>query len=118
TQPVGSYSYSVAVSCPGGASDVSPGAGVSVVSGAPGAVGPTLTADHVNNLAGLRLNWSDIPQAADYVVFESTTKNGAFTTVSGTSTSGATGVTLTVSPAAITYYLVAGRGGCGTGPKK
>ncbi|MBI3448669.1 MAG: FG-GAP repeat protein [Acidobacteria bacterium] len=117
SQPLGTYGYSVAVTCAGGASDVSPAASVSVVSGAPGAVGATLAAEHVNSFTGIRLTWSDIPLAADYVVFESATKNGAFGTVSGTSTSGATGLTLGVPPGVITYYLVAGRGGCGTGPK-
>jgi hypothetical protein len=116
TQPVGSYAYSVTITCPGGSGSTSTPSSVSVVSAAPGAVGPTLTIANVNNFSNLQFNWSDIPLASDYEVFESATKNGTFTAVTGTSASGATGLTVPVPAGDIVYYLVAGRSTCGVGP--
>jgi hypothetical protein len=117
-KPIGAYNYSVSIGCPGGASDLSAPAPVSVVTGTPGAVGDTLTLDDTPGFTSLMFHWSDIPLAADYVVLESTTKNGAFTTVTGTAASGATGLTVPMPQGAVVYYLVAGRGPCGLGPAK
>lgn len=65
----------------------------------------------------VQLTWNDATDAADYVVFSDTSPNGSFSTVVGTASSGATGLTLG-TPAGNAYFLVAGRNSsCGVGPK-
>jgi len=117
-KPVGMYGYSVAITCSGGASDVSIPISVSVVSNPPSAVGSTLMVDNVADPAHLHFTWTDVPAASDYVVYRDTTKNGSFAVVVGTSSSGAAGMTVPTPPDTIVYYLVAARSSCGEGPKK
>jgi len=62
-----------------------------------------------------RLTWDAVTGAADYVVREDPSPSGPFSTVSGTATSGATGLTLPAT-VGLRYYLVAARGACGAGP--
>ena len=83
------------------------------------AIGPVTdldieTSDGGNHLA---FTWSDATGAADYVVLEDLMPYGAFGTVCGTATSGATGLTLSSSSSDLRYYRVAGRNPtCGLGP--
>jgi hypothetical protein len=64
--------------------------------------------------AGMYFTWTDAAGADDYVVLEDSSPEGAFSLVTGTATSGATGLTLAQMPAApLRFYLVSGRdGGC------
>ncbi|HYV85336.1 MAG TPA: hypothetical protein VFB49_05460 [Patescibacteria group bacterium] len=67
---------------------------------------------------GLHLTWDDTTDADDYVVFSDTSPNGSFTTVAGTASSGAAGLTLAMPPGT-EFYLVAGRNAtCGVGPMR
>jgi hypothetical protein len=64
----------------------------------------------------LHLTWSDVADAEDYVVFEDGSAGGSFQTITGTSTSGSTGLTIPM-PGSLTYYTVHGRNAsCGIGP--
>lgn len=78
--------------------------------------------DEIENLmvdrngSTLTFNWSDTPTATDYVVFQDASPQGLFVTQTGSAASGATGLTVQ-APLASRYYLVAGRSGCGIGPK-
>ena len=70
----------------------------------------------INSGANLKLIWNNTTNATDYVVYEATSPNGAFTTQTGTSTSGLTGLTIAL-PSGNREYLVAGRNSaCGVGP--
>ena len=72
----------------------------------------------VNRTAGnLTMQWTDVANADDYVLFSSTTPNGAFTNEVASSSSGSFGMTVPQT-AGSSFYLVAGRNAtCGTGPK-
>lgn len=62
--------------------------------------------------------WGSAPGAKDYVLYEDTARAGAFTTVTGTGTSGTTGVT-TAMPATNRFYLLSARSNlCGEGTKR
>lgn len=63
----------------------------------------------------LTLNWTDLPNTADYIVFQNFAPVGAFG-FAGTAPSGVPGLTL-AEPAGTRYYLVAARNACGIGPK-
>jgi hypothetical protein len=65
----------------------------------------------------LNLRWTDVPGATQYEVFEDSSPSGAFTTSSGTASSGDPGLTVAM-PSGTRYYLVAARNPCGTGPKE
>ncbi len=78
--------------------------------------------DEIENLtlgrsgSTLSFYWNDTPAAVDYVVYQDLSAQGGFLVPIGTSTSGVTGLTIPM-PFGNRYYLVAGRNGCGTGPK-
>ena len=63
----------------------------------------------------LTLNWTDLPNALDYIVFQDFAPNGTFG-FAGTSSSGVLGLTI-AEPAGTRYYLVAARNVCGIGPQ-
>lgn len=76
---------------------------------------PVVGLDVTKSGAGLHLGWTDQASATDYVVAEDVAPGGTFGTETGTATSGATGLDVTM-PAGDRYYRVAARNGCGTGP--
>jgi hypothetical protein len=76
-----------------------------------------LQVEAINAGADLRLTWTDTTHADSYVVFEDLLPDGGFETQTGTAAGGAAGLT-TPTPAATTYYLVAGsNASCGAGPR-
>ena len=78
-----------------------------------------LLLDTVNSGADLVFNWTNTTNADDYTVFEDSSPRGLFNTITGTATSGVTGLTVPTPPDALLYYLVAGRSvACGAGPKR
>ena len=64
----------------------------------------------------LIFNWTDMPIADDYVLFQDFSPDGNFDLIVGTATSGTTGITTAV-PFGNRYYLVAGQNDCALGPK-
>jgi hypothetical protein len=81
----------------------------------PGAV-TNLRLQRVNSGASLLMTWNNATNSSDYIVYEDTTPGGNLATQTGTSTSGATGLTI-ATPSASKFYLVAGRNAtCGVGP--
>jgi hypothetical protein len=118
TEPAGVHDYSVVIACPGGAMDESDAQRVTIVA-PPQTVGPTLDVVTQNNRADLHFTWTDVAGADDYVVFQDTVKNGSFTTVTGTASNGAAGLTVPTPAGSIVYFLVAGRNAiCGEGQKR
>ena len=67
--------------------------------------------------ASLRLTWSGVEGATDYVVTEDSAPDGAFATQAGTAPDGASGLTVPMPPG-LRFYLVAARNACGTGPSR
>jgi hypothetical protein len=65
----------------------------------------------------LTFHWTDAPLVFSHMLFEDDVPYGRFTDVAGTAASGVAGLTLP-TPTESLYYLVAGRNGCGIGPKK
>lgn len=83
--------------------------------GLPGSVGGV----HLQKAGGganLKLTWTDVSGAAGYQVYEDAAPDGPFSTQTGSSTSGSTGLTVAMPPGN-RYYLVAARNACGEGPK-
>ena len=82
----------------------------------PGRVGDTLL---VTQSAGnITLNWSDVPLASGYNVYQSTSPLPAsFTTLAGTSSSGAIGFTEPLPPDNLVYFLISATSLCGEGAK-
>lgn len=72
----------------------------------------------VNGGGSLRFTWGTATNAEDYVVVEDSESDGPFITVTGSASSGTSGLTIPM-PAGTKFYLVAGRSdACGIGPKK
>jgi hypothetical protein len=68
--------------------------------------------------ASLQFTWTNTAGADDYVVYESGTANGAFSTITGSASGGTTGLTLPM-PSGNRFYLIAARSLlCGEGPLK
>ncbi len=65
--------------------------------------------------ATLHFTWDDVGGATGYAVREDASPAGAFATVTGTATSGTTGLTVPL-PAGNRFYLVAARNACGESP--
>jgi hypothetical protein len=65
--------------------------------------------------ASLTLTWNGAVNFFGYLVFEDVTPDGRFATLTGTSFSGAAGLTVP-APEGSRYYLVAAQNDCGVGP--
>jgi hypothetical protein len=81
--------------------------------GPPPAVGDTLKQTHP--ASNLTFNWTDLPAATSYAVYQDTAPGGAFSTLTGSASSGAAGLTVPL-PAGSWYFAVGGVNGCGAGP--
>ena len=69
------------------------------------------------NVTEFLLTWENLASATSYAVYEDMNPSGEFATLSGTATSGTTGLPLPLS-GDLRYYLVAAQNGCGEGIKK
>ncbi len=117
SHPAGVFDFTVEVSCPGGATAESAPVTITIEA-APGAVGETLDVVDLNGQTELHFTWADIASATSYVVVQDLVPNGSFGAQTGTSSSGAIGLTVPMPGGEIDYFLVAGAGPCGTGPLK
>ena len=75
-----------------------------------------LQLEAVDGGANLVFSWTDTTDADEYLLFAADSPEGAFTTVMGTAASGLNGLTLPM-PSTVRFFLVAGVGPCGVGPK-
>ena len=113
-----SYACVVTDYCLPAANRTSASASLTVTSGQSAGVVANLRLQKVNGGVSLKLTWNNTTNATDYVVFEDTSPKGAFSTQTGTSTSGVTGLTIP-KPSINKFYLVAGRNStCGVGPEE
>jgi hypothetical protein len=113
----GSYRCIIKDYCLPAASLTSAFGNLTVTGGQASGVVTGLKLQKLNNGANLKLTWNNTTNSTDYVVFEDTAPNGAFTTQIGTVASGLTGITVAM-PSSNRYYLVAGRNAtCGVGPQ-
>lgn len=78
---------------------------------------PDVKAAKVGSGSSLRLTWSDVPGALDYVVLEDGLPSGTFDAETGTATSGIEGLTVT-TPEGMRFYKVAARNACGSSPAR
>jgi hypothetical protein len=65
----------------------------------------------------LVVRWANLGDAGSYDVYQDTDPNGAFATLTGTATSGLSGLTVGMPAGSAVSFRVAGRNGCGLGPK-
>jgi len=100
------------------AATVTPTANLTVASnGQLPAAANNLKVQKVSGGASLKLTWNNSANATDYVVFQDASPHGSFGIVSGSSTSGLTGLTVSTPPGNMVNYLVSGRNTtCGIGP--
>lgn len=69
------------------------------------------------NGGNIKLTWTNVTGASDYVVYSDSIASGTFATTAGTATDGPTGLTISDS-APTRYYVVTARNSCGESPKK
>lgn len=114
TAHAGSYDCFVTDHCDPAQMHTSTSSSLTVV-GKPGSVAD-LRLEKTGGGASIRLTWTNDPSSQDYVVLQDASPSGSFVTQAGSSSSGATGVTIPM-PGGNLYYLVAGRNTtCGLGP--
>ena len=65
----------------------------------------------------LVVKWTNLPDASSYDVYQDTSPTGTFATLTGTAVSGTTGLSTAMPAGTAVYFKVAGRNGCGLGPK-
>ncbi len=109
-QPSATGGYSCAVTNACGTIETTP-ARITYGNAAPGPVGNTLRLDR--SLSAV--TWGEVTNQQSYSVYEDTTANGVFSTLTGTATSGATGVSIAFD-AMNKFYKVVAVNACGTGP--
>jgi len=63
----------------------------------------------------IKWTWTDVSGAADYCVVEDASADGGFSTVTGTASTGVTGLTA-ATPPGVRFYKVFARNPCGSGP--
>lgn len=113
----GSYRCIVGDWCLPSASTTSSAGTLTVAGGVSAGQVSNLKVQKINSGTSLKLTWNNTTNATDYVVFEDPAYSGPFTTQTGTSASGVTGLTIAM-PSGNRDYTVAGRNAaCGVGPQ-
>jgi hypothetical protein len=108
--------YSVGIECASNPACITESTETTVTVVAQPEVADTLSVNRTGS--DLAFQWTDVATASDYVLFSSTTPDGAFTDEAATAPSGSPGVIIPVPAEDVVFYLVAGRNSvCGTGLK-
>ncbi len=118
--PVGLFTYTLEATCSTpSATDMSDPITVEVVK-MPGEVPPsTFRLAKTGGGTQIHFTWTNILGADYYHIYQDTSANGSFTTITTTASSGTVGATVAMPSDPILFYLVAGANDtCGVGPKK